>query len=188
MELVNVYDFDHTIYQGDSTLDFYFYCLKRFPVILMDIPKQLAGAWNYRRGKCSKTQFKESFFCYLKRINEIDSVVESFWKEKISHIEPWYQSQKTSDDIIISASPEFLLSVVCNRLGVRLIASKVDEMTGKFTGENCYGQEKVRRLQMEFPQIQVNQFYSDSRSDEPLAKLARESFLVKGGKINSWKK
>ena len=26
---MNVYDFDKTIYNGDSTLDFYFFCLKK---------------------------------------------------------------------------------------------------------------------------------------------------------------
>ena len=28
---MNVYDFDKTIYRGDSTMDFWRYCLKRYP-------------------------------------------------------------------------------------------------------------------------------------------------------------
>lgn len=31
---MNVYDFDKTIYAGDSTIDFYLFCLKRQPAIL----------------------------------------------------------------------------------------------------------------------------------------------------------
>ena len=30
--LVNVYDFDKTIYKHDSGVDFYFFCLKKFPI------------------------------------------------------------------------------------------------------------------------------------------------------------
>ena len=31
---MNVYDFDDTIYAGDSTVDFFFYCLKKKPAIV----------------------------------------------------------------------------------------------------------------------------------------------------------
>ena len=31
---MNVYDFDKTIYKGDSTLDFYFFCLRKKPIII----------------------------------------------------------------------------------------------------------------------------------------------------------
>ena len=30
---MNVFDFDGTIYNGDSSKDFFFYCLKRYPKI-----------------------------------------------------------------------------------------------------------------------------------------------------------
>ena len=47
------------------------------------------------------------------------------------------------DDVIISASPEILLTEICRRLGIKyLIASKVEKITGKYYGENCYGKEK----------------------------------------------
>lgn len=32
---MNIYDFDETIYDSDSTKDFYFYCLKKYPKILL---------------------------------------------------------------------------------------------------------------------------------------------------------
>ncbi|MFR3285343.1 MAG: haloacid dehalogenase-like hydrolase [Clostridium fessum] len=47
------------------------------------------------------------------------------------------------DDVIISASPEILLTEICKRLGIKyLIASKVEKITGKYYRENCYGKEK----------------------------------------------
>ena len=35
---MNVYDFDGTIYDGDSTLDFWYFCLKKHPQILLYLP------------------------------------------------------------------------------------------------------------------------------------------------------
>ena len=50
-------------------------------------------------------------------------------------------------DLIISASPEFLLKPICGILGIKhLIASKVSPVDGKYTGKNCHGKEKVRRF------------------------------------------
>ena len=58
---MNVYDFDKTIYDGDSTVEFYFYCVLKKPVILLCIPRQLWGAFRYKLGWIDKTQFKEIF-------------------------------------------------------------------------------------------------------------------------------
>ncbi len=45
---------------------------------------------------------------------------------------------RKEDDVIISASPEFLLRPICNRLGIRhLIASRVDARSGAYDGQNC---------------------------------------------------
>ena len=100
----------------------------------------------------------------------------------------WYLNQRKQDDIVISASPKFLLTPICDRLGIRhLIASEVDPITGMFTGENCRGQEKVRRLEAEYNVTNMDSFYSDSHSDLPLAKLADKAFLVGKGVVTEWK-
>jgi phosphoserine phosphatase len=90
------------------------------------------------------------------------------------------------DDIIISASPEFLLRLPAERLGVRLIASKVGKYTGLYEGVNNDGEEKVRRLIREYPGTEISEFYSDSRNDTPLARLAEKAYLVNGGEILPW--
>ena len=41
---INLYDFDGTIYDGDSTRDFFFYELRRHPLILITIPYTLISA------------------------------------------------------------------------------------------------------------------------------------------------
>ena len=93
---------------------------------------------------------------------------------------------KRADDVIISASPAFLLAPACQRLGVTLLASQVDETTGKYQGLNCHGEEKLRRLKAAMPAIVVDKAYSDSRSDTPLAMLAKQAYLVKGDRLLPW--
>lgn len=183
---MNVYDFDGTIYNGDSTVDFFLYALKHKPSVLLYVPKQLWGFLLYGTKRIDKTKLKEYFFRFLPAINT-GELAESFWDQNQHKIFGWYLKQQKQDDIIISASPKFLLEPICTRLGIRhLIASEVDPDTGRFTGENCRGREKVRRLAAEFGVTHVDSFYSDSHSDLPLAQIADKAFLVKKGSPSPW--
>ena len=67
------------------------------------------------------------------------------------------------------------------------MASPVDMHTGIYSGENCHGEEKVRRYRAVFGEAPINEFYSDSTSDTPLAKLAAKAFLVKGDTLKEWR-
>lgn len=184
---MNVYDFDKTIYQGDSTLDFYFFCVRRHPSVILCLPHQMSAAAAYALKRCSKTLFKEKFYCFLKQIGDIDIEVSLFWNLNEHKIKKWYLEQKQPDDLVISASPQFLLNDICKRLEIsEPIASAVDKNSGKYTGLNCYGEEKVRRFREKFPDKQIDCFYSDSRSDEPMARIARQAFLVSNVKITNW--
>lgn len=185
---LNVYDFDNTIYDGDSSVDFYVFCLKRHPSILGCFPKQVWGAILYGMGRITKVRFKETFFCFLQKLENIDKEVELFWDGKEERIKGWYHKRKGSDDLVISASPFFLLNCICDRLHIKyLIASPVNSRTGKFEGNNCYGEEKVTAYLRMFPDSKIDEFYTDSVSDAPLAAFAYKSFLVKKDKIILWK-
>lgn len=186
---VNVYDFDKTIYNGDSTAHFYFYCIKKYPYLLFYLPLQAFYFIFYLLKIYNKTQFKEKFYMFLKGIKDIDREVEIFWNKNSKNIKQWYYKNKKNSDIVISASPEFLLKDICINLGVdKLIASKVDKNTGKYTGENCYGYEKVKRFEKETSNLSIKEFYSDSFSDQPLADLAEQSYIIDGEMIYNWNK
>lgn len=183
---MNVYDFDGTIYDGDSTVDFFLYSLKKNPTLLRYLPKQAWGFLLYFFKRISKTQLKEYFFSFLKGI-DVQCAVDSFWKKNQEKIHNWYLKQQKPDDIIISASPAFLLEPICFRIGIKhLIASEVDPKTGVFSGENCRGQEKVRRLTAEYNVTHIDSFYSDSQSDLPLARIADTAYLVENEVVKDW--
>ena len=48
---------------------------------------------------------------------------------------------------------------------------------------NCHGEEKVRRFREVYGDAQIDEFYSDSLHDTPLAKEAKRAFLVKKDEI-----
>ena len=184
---MNVYDFDDTIYAGDSTVDFFFYCLKRKPAIAKYIPKQILGVWRYALKKITKENFKEAFFSFLNELKEPEMYVEEFWETHEGNVKEWYLKQRRDDDIIISASPQFLIEPIGERLKIqKVIASPVDIHTGMYFGSNCKGKEKVRLFYEYMPNGVVEEFYSDSHSDLPMAKIAQKSFLVKGNMLSEW--
>ncbi len=184
--MINAYDFDETIYDGDSSVDFYLYCLKRKPSIIIMAPIQIYGALLYFLKIKNKDFMKERIFSFLKRINNIDDYIEDFWIKHKKNIKEWYLKQKKKTDVIISASPEFLLKPLEKELGVeRIIATKVNKYTGKFESRNCHDYQKIKRYESEMRRKNdIKRFYSDSiKSDKAMFEYALEAYLVKKNKI-----
>ena len=180
------YDFDKTIYVRDSSVTFYLSCLKHYPAaVLRTVPRTLAMALKKALGRIDMTELKEQIFAFLKYI-DADTVVPEFWNEKYDGVGEWYLAQRKDDDIIISASPEFLLKPVADKLGVRLIGTRMDKKTGQIMGKNCHDVEKVTRFYEQYPDAHTECFYSDSLSDSPMAELADKAFLVDHGKLSPW--
>lgn len=181
---VVAYDFDGTIYDGDSSVDFYKFCFKKKKSICKYWLKQLWYFLLYILDIKTKTEMKETIFCFLKDFNNQEQLVIEFWTTYNKKIKQWYLNKEHLNDIIISASPEFLLKVPCQNLKVKdLIASEVDIKTGKFLSFNCHGEEKVRRLKEKYPNIAVEEMYTDSHVDLPMIELSNQGFKVKKNQI-----
>lgn len=178
---INLYDFDETIYDGDSSVDFFKYCMKKNKSIYFNLPKMGGAFLLYALHIWSKTRMKETIFSFVKKVDDIDSYVEDFWKTHKDNIKEFYMKKDHSKDIIISASPEFLLKPISEYLKVMdMMASPVDKKTGKFNGLNCHDVEKVRRLNEKYKDYEVEETYSDSlKSDEPILRLAKKAYIVK---------
>ena len=184
---MNVYDFDNTLLRGDSSARFFAFCLRRFPRMWRDIPGQAVNGLMFVLRLREKQAFKQRMFHYLTLIGDVDRAVDAFWRINFSRIVAWYPPRHRDDDVVISASPEFLIRPACAKLGIQcVIGSPVDKHTGHFLGPNCHGAQKVARFRARFPGEGIDAFYSDSRSDAPLAELAKQAYLVRGEKIEAW--
>ena len=186
--IVTIYDFDHTIYDGDASVDFYLYSVLHQPSLLKYVPYQGWHILLYILGLHSRKAFKERFFVFLKSLKNTDKAVDKFWQRNARKIKGWYLSRDHSSDVIISASPDFLLRPMSDTLGVHaLIATNMDRKTGTINGENCRGEEKVLRLERELGKIKVESTYSDSLSDMPIFNLANNAYVVRNNSLTPLK-
>lgn len=183
---VNVYDFDHTIYQGDASVHFIIYCLSHNIKLWKYLPMQALALLKYVFGLYNRKQVKQAAFSFLTELKDVNSAVTTFWEIHRKNIKSWYITQQQENDVIISASPKFLLEPIAKQLGIRtLLATEMDPLTGKIRGQNCRGVEKLRRLQRHNDNLVIENCYSDSLSDKPLMQTARHAYVVQKHTITS---
>lgn len=121
---------------------------------------------------------QREFFGYLTMVDNFDEEIERYWNKNEKKIAPWYLKQKRPDDLIISASPDCIIGPIAKRLGVNFIATEFNRKYGVFLNNLMYAQEKAQyMIDHGFPMI--DNFYSDSLADTPLALCAEKAHLVK---------
>ena len=183
-----LYDFDDTIYDGNSVVDFFLFCYRKklfktshfFRVTIMFI--------QYKIKYLSLEETKEYIFNFLEKVPNIDELVKEFWVTHEKNIKDFYLVKNHNDDVIISASPKFLLEPICKKLQVKkLIASDVDKKTGKYNKPTCRGEEKVKELKKCYPKARILEMYSDAIIDKPLLELAEKSYYVKKNKLYDYR-
>lgn len=186
--LIDVYDFDGTIYDGDSTVDFTLYCLRRHPGMIAALPRVLAAAVRVAMKKGTLTQFKTVLFGEMARRFSLTQEAERFWQEEATRAKLGAWFDKTPRDIpivIASASPEFELRHAAKLLGgYTLIGTRCDEATGALIGKNCKGEEKLRRIRETVGEFTVRAMYTDDeKADAPLLAAAQEQYIVTHGSV-----
>ena len=185
---MNVYDFDDTIYDGESVLDFFFYYLKKTPYLVKFIPRVFYALYKYKRGRITVEQALEKYAPfvedYFRSIPDFEADVTDFWDKHMHKIRPFYKELQRPDDVIVTASLESSMGEICRRLGVKhCVGSRIDPETGKVE-RLCMRSRKVPAFQAAFPDAHIENFYTDSpKNDAALAALADHVFVVKGSKI-----
>ena len=175
---MNVYDFDGTIFPSDCAIGFCFWCMKRHPSLWFTFfPKAVKNVILRKLGKKTEAQMQREFFGYLMLVNDFDEQIEKYWDQNEKKIAPWYLAQKRPDDLIISASPSCIIGPIAKRLHVNYKATEFDREYGVFLDNMMYAREKARYIfDQGFPMIE--NFYSDSLADTPLALCAEKAHLV----------
>lgn len=186
---MNIYDFDNTILKGDSSVKFIKYSLIRHPlIVLVSMLKALKEYVKSLFHQSNLGSIKSALFSFVKKINNLDLYVQDFVIKNQKYVKKFYLENKKDDDIVISASFDFIIIPFCKSLGIKnVIATKYDVKKGCIIGHNCKGKEKVLRFQEEFGNPKVKEAYSDSLSDLPMLSLAEFPYLVKGNKLILYK-
>ncbi len=170
---LDIYDFDKTIVPFDSGTLFTLYCMVHYPWCILVLPVIAIASILMLMRMISFTQFKKTCFMYIPFIPK-EKAVKRFWDKHEKDVNPWFQD-KSRYAVVISASPDFLLEDISKRLGFDMLICTRHNKNGVIIGENCRGNEKVRRLYELFDKdgIQVVDVYSDSlHHDKPIFSLA----------------
>lgn len=184
---IDVYDFDHTLYDGDTIVDLWCFAVGRHPALLRFLPRQLWALLMRVLGIWSAGKAKSVFQCYFVGIH-LEEEVEAFWaSEKIRHKLVSFLSGRPNDlpRVVASASARLVLLPVAELLTVdAIIGTEIDPDTGVLIGENCKGEAKLTAIAKHFPNFTMRAMYTDdTKADGPLLRLAEERYLVKKGQI-----
>jgi len=191
--IMNVWDFDDTIYDGESGMHMLLFFLRRKPSLVRYLPRAAVGIIKYKTGRLQAEQVAEqagdllALFLNKAGSGDIATDMRDFWDAYEHNIRPLYRELQQPDDVIVSAGPEQSLREICGRLGVQhYIGSVVNEQTKRLDFV-CYRNNKVKAFRERFPDAVIENFYSDSMDDKPMMEIAQQAFMVDGNRITQIK-
>lgn len=207
MDKLAIFDIDYTITRKETLMQLFRYVIIKDIRNIKFLPRALYSGLMYSIKVYDEKRVKESFLKFIDGIDEkeLSLLIKSFYKdvlEKILYkdaIEMMKNLKKQGYKIyLISASPEFYVREFYAIKEVdMIIGTKFTLKDGKFTrrmqGENCKGEEKVRRLKEVLKRDNIDVDYknsymfSDSLSDKPLLDLVGNAYLINYKKKNNFK-
>lgn len=189
-----LFDFDGTLIMKDSLLEFLSF-FKGSLKFYMGIGILSPILISYKLGLIKNWRAKELLLMYFiggSEVHEFQSICDSFSLNQIPKLirtealEKLRYHQSIGDAVyIITASPENWICAYAQHISVKVIATKLEvsngKITGKLSGKNCYGVEKVNRIRAE---INLEEFdlisaYGDSAGDKEMLELAKNKFYKK---------
>ncbi len=185
---MNVYDFDDTIYKGDSSVDLFKSYFKKDPSLIKYLPTVTGVLREYHKGNARFEDFIDNFGrifedYFQTHDMDMDALVKEFWDDNMHKIKPWYKEVQKEDDLVITASPAFMMGEICQRLGIKhYLGTEFDIEKGKFL-RGCFRERKIEFFREAFPDGVIDDFYTDSYNDKFLFPYAKRVFIVKGNKL-----
>ena len=198
MEKLAIFDIDYTITRKETLMEFFKYLVSKDIKNIKFLPRALYSGLMYRVKVYDEKRVKECFLKFIENIDEAElaKLTKSFYDEKISKIlykDAVDMIKKLKKEgymvVLISASPEFYVKEFYAIKEVDLIiGTKFTFEGGKFIrkmdGNNCKGEEKVRRLNKVLKEKNIkvdfknSYMFSDSLSDKPLLDLVGNPYLI----------
>ena len=184
---MNVFDFDNTIYRGESSIDFAVYMISINKRIILWLPKIFWNLIKYKLCLVSKDYMERTINDALKTLirseKEVLDLTNGFWKTHKHKLAPSILKRIHKDDIIITAGPSFLISGISDAVGTsNMICSEVDLKRRRITYLN-FSDNKVKRYRRLYGNTPIECFYTDSFNDKAMMDISERVFIVKKGKV-----
>ena len=205
MEKLAIFDIDYTITKKETLMELFKYVIINDKKNIRFLPRAIYCGSMYALKIYDERKVKEKFLKFIDGIqeNDLKKLVKKFYHEKLKTIlyeDALKMIKKLKNEgysiYLISASPEFYINEFYDIKEVdKIIGTKFNFRDGIFTrkmnGENCKGEEKVRRLKEvlknEGLEVDFKESYmfSDSLSDKPLLDLVGKPYLINYRKNNN---
>ena len=182
---MNAFDFDNTLYHGESAVDFAVFMIRSNPKIILWMPKIFWNLLKYKLCLVNKDNMEAQIDRFMQSClpdqEVLSPLVRRFWKRYCHKLNLGMISKITPDDVIITAGPYFLLCPIQMLLGTsHLICSEVDLVRKKVICLN-FSDRKVRRYREAFGNRRIDAFFTDSYNDQAMMDISEKVFLVKKG-------
>ena len=198
MKKLAIFDIDYTITKKETLMELFKYAIKKDKRNIKFLPRAAYCGFMYIIKFYDEKRVKEEFLKFIENIKEEDLciLVKNFYDDRLKNI--LYKDaldmmkdlkNKGYDIYLISASPEFYVNEFYAIKEVdKVIGTKFKFENGIFSrkmdGNNCKGEEKVKRLKSYLKEnnieVDFNESYmfSDSLSDKPLLDLVGKPYLI----------
>jgi len=184
---MNVYDFDNTIYDGESTIDFFFFVVKKKKIAMIATPIFIFAFIMYKSRLLTINCLSKTIGLFSKAMvkynDDMIKYINEFWNENSHKLKPLFLDMLNEEDVIITCLPDFMIDIIKEKLKTEnIICTKINKETGELE-LLCFKNNKVFEFQKQYPDIKINKFYTDSFNDISFMKLAKETYIVKKDKI-----
>lgn len=181
------FDFDGTITQKDTLIEIIRH-QKGSAGLLMGLLKLSPTLVAMKLKLISNQKAKEKLLAHFFKGETLDAFEKKCAEYITDHLPAIIRSgalqefakhkANNTQVVIVSASPEIWVDTWCRANGFSCIGTRLEIkngcITGKIAGNNCYGQEKVRRIRERFDLSQFSEIfcYGDTKGDKPMLSLA----------------
>ena len=184
---MNVFDFDNTIYNGESAVDYAFYMIRHNKKIIRFIPTILLSLAGYKLCLLSKEKLESIINKVFDGVMDgkvsFKDFVEPFWESHSNKLNSIILKRIKPGDVIISAGPVFLLEGITEIIKTdKIVGSELDFDKRRITWFN-FGDNKVKRYRQLYGDNTVDAFYTDSYYDKDMMMISRDVYIVKRGRI-----
>jgi phosphatidylglycerophosphatase C len=195
-----LFDFDGTITERDTFSSFLRFAVRRHRIVLGALPLSPV-VFCYRLGLISAHQARPIISRVGFQGEPVDSIREIgrryaaevlpgvIRKQALERI----QSHQREGDtvVVVSASLDAYLRPWCDRVGVELICTELEERNGRLTGRYCHGDcsgpAKVRQIleRYDLSRYAVIYAYGDTNDDREMLAVAHRKFY-RWREIRNW--
>ena len=188
---MKVFDFDNTIYRGESSIDFSIFMIRKNKRIILYLPTIFISLVKYKLCLVNKVKLEKTINDFLKVMikdkRETFRTIAEFWSKNEHKLDKKILNIIKHDDVIMTASPSFLVHGIQKRLNTRnIICTEVDPDKREMTYFN-FGENKLRRFKELYGDRKIDCLFTDSYNDKAIMDISEKVFMVRKGHIRRFR-